>query len=150
MPGPLPSIRGFKPVFTVIGALYVMLACSMLIRGPAALLEFGVAPEVVAEPVLADFFRFFYALMAFIGVLTVVSGWVVHGRRRQAAVAAVFAVANVLWAQRDLATSDSAFGNRLYKGEATLMFVAIDLVLAIVFAALAIRGFARPDANAGS
>jgi hypothetical protein len=134
-----PSIRAFKPVFTVIGALYVLLASSMLLRGPAALLDFGVAPELVAEPVLADFFTFFYQLMAFVGVLTVVVGWVVRGHRSQGVVAAMFCAANVLWGLRDLATSDSAFGNRLYKGEATLAFVAIDVVLAVAFGALAMR-----------
>ncbi|MBC8069634.1 MAG: hypothetical protein IAG13_14955 [Deltaproteobacteria bacterium] len=143
MSGPLPSIRGFKPVFTVIGALYVALASSMLVRGAAALVDFGVAPELAAEPVLADFFLFFYQLMAFVGVLTIVVGWVVHGRRGQALVAAVFCAANVLWALRDLGTSDSAFGNRLYQGEVTLVFVAIDVALALAFGAVAIRGSRR-------
>ncbi len=71
MPATPPPIRGFALVFTVIGALYVVLASSMIVRGSAALVEFGVAPELAAEPVLADFFGFFYQLMAFVGVLTI-------------------------------------------------------------------------------
>lgn len=141
---PLPStIRGFTTVFTVIGALYVAMASSMLVRGVDAMLDFGVAPELVAEPVLEDFFLFFYQLMAFIGVLTIVVGWVVRGRGNQGVVAAVFCVANVVWGLRDLATSDSAWGNRLYKGDATLMFVAIDAVLVVVFGGFAARGVVR-------
>jgi hypothetical protein len=149
MSGPLPpappptSIRGFSTVFTVIGALYVAMASSMLVRGVDAMLDFGVAPELVAEPVLEDFFLFFYQLMAFIGVLTIVVGRVVHGRGNQAVVAAVFCVANVVWGMRDVATSDSAWGNRLYKGDATLMFVVIDAVLVVVFGGLAVRGLVR-------
>jgi hypothetical protein len=58
-------------------------------------------------------------------------------------VAAVFSVANVVWGMRDVATSDSAWGNRLYKGEATLMFVVIDAVLVVVFGGFAVRGWVR-------
>lgn len=143
MSGPTSSIRGFATVFTVIGTLYVAMASSMLVRGADALLDFGVAPELVAEPVLEDFFLFFYQLMAFVGVLTIVVGRVVHGRGRQAVVAAVFCVANVVWGLRDLGTSDSAWGSRLYEGEATLVFVAIDAVLVVVFGGFAARGLVR-------
>lgn len=143
MSGPTSSIRGFATVFTVIGALYVAMASSMLVRGVGAMLDFGVAPELVAEPVLEDFFLFFYQLMVFVGVLTIVVGRVVHGRGSQGVVAAVFCLANVVWGMRDVATSDSAWGNRLYKGEATLMFVAIDAVLVVVFGGFAARGLVR-------
>lgn len=146
MSGPPTSIRGFATVFTVIGALYVAMAASMLVRGVDALLDFGVAPELVAQPVLEDFFLFFYQLMAFIGVLKIVIGRVVRGRSNQALVAAVFCVANVVWGLRDLQTSDSAWGNRLYKGEATLMFVAIDGLLIVIFGAFAARGWVRKNA----
>lgn len=61
-------------------------------------------------------------------------------RRKQTLMAALFCAANTLWALRDLATSDSALGNRLYRGEATLVFVAIDVVFALAFGALVARG----------
>ena len=38
------------------------------------------------------------------------------------------------------ATSDSPFGNRLYRGEATLIFVCIDAGLAVAFGALLVLG----------
>lgn len=133
-------IRGFKLIFTVLGIIYVMLASSALVRGATVLEDFGVSPELAADPVLADFFMFFYQLMAFVGVLMVLFGWVTRERKRQSLVAAVFCVGNLLWAWRDLGTSDSAFGNRLYQGEATLMFVFIDLTWAVIFGALAIIG----------
>jgi hypothetical protein len=93
--------------------------------------------------VLEDFFLFFYQLMAFVGVLTVLFGLVTRERKSQVVVAAGFCLANLLWAVRDLGTSDSAFGNRLYRGEATLVFVYIDLGVAAIFGALAIVGVAR-------
>lgn len=42
---------------------------------------------------------------------------------------------------RDLVTSDSPFGNHLYRGEATLVFVLIDFAIAATFGALAIVGW---------
>jgi hypothetical protein len=134
------EIRGFKPVFTVIGAVYTLLASSMLVRGVGVLRDFEVPPELVSAPVLEDFFMFFYQAMALIGVLTVLFGHVTKGRSRQLLVAGIFCAANSLTALRDLATSDSPFGNRLYRGEATLVFVYIDVVLAVAFGALVVLG----------
>jgi hypothetical protein len=57
----------------------------------------------------------------------------------QRLVARVFAFASLLAAFRDLSTSDSRFGNHLYKGEQTLVFVFIDLVFALAFGLLATR-----------
>ena len=137
-------IAGFRAAFTVVGTLYVLMASSMLVRGVGAMRDFAVPEELVTAPVFEDFFLFFYQFMAFIGVLKVVIAWTVRGRRDQVVVAGVFCVANVLFGFRDLSTSDSALGNRLYKGEATMMFVVIDVVLALVFGYLAIRGLRTP------
>jgi hypothetical protein len=46
--------------------------------------------QVASDPVLTDLFMFFYQLMAYIGVLTVVFGFVTRERRAQAQVASVF------------------------------------------------------------
>jgi hypothetical protein len=143
MSDPLPPIRGFKLVFVVLGIIYVFFATSMLVRGVVVLQDFGVSAPLVSEPVLEDFFMFFYQLMAFVGVLTALFGLVTRDRRSQVLVASVFCLVNLLWAARDLSTSDSAFGNRLYHGEATLVFVFINLAWAAVFGALAIAGLWR-------
>ena len=133
-------VRCFRATLVIIGVLYVLMAASMLVRGVGVMRDFGVSPALVASPVLEDFFLFFYQLMALVGVLIVVFGLVVRGRRSQGAVAAVLCVSNVLLALRDLQTSDCALGSRLYRGSATLMFVAISAALALVFGYLAWRG----------
>lgn len=135
----MASIRGFKPTFTIMGVIYVLLASSMLVRGPAVLRDFAVPEAVATEPVLRDFFLFFYLLMAFVGVLTILFGQVTRERRAQLLVAGTFCVWNLVAAGRDLLTSDSRFGNHLYKGEATLVFVWIDLAFAVTFASLIVR-----------
>jgi Na+/glutamate symporter len=143
-----PEIRGFKYVFTAIGATYILLAGSMLVRGPVVLRDFAVPEHVTAEPVLGDFFLFFYQYMAFGGVLQVLFGRVTRGLRAQTLVACVYTAANLLAALRDLSTSDSHFGNHLYRGDATLFFVVVDLAIASAYGALAVAGLRRLRAEA--
>ena len=130
------EIRGFRTIFTVVGVIYMLLASSMLVRGGGALRQFAVPEELVTALVLEDIFLFFYQLMLF--------GWTVRGRRNQAIVAGVLCVASLFFAWHDLVTSDSRFGNHLYKGEATLVFVYIGLAYAATFGWLCARGL-RPQ-----
>ena len=109
MTEPSTGLRAFKPAFVVLGLAYVLMASSALVQGTAFLEDFGVSHELASEPVLGDFFTFFYQLMAYIGILTVVFGLVTRERRAQAQVASVFFVASILMALRDLSTSDTRF-----------------------------------------
>lgn len=142
------ELRWFKAIFTTLGLTYVLLASSMLLRGVGVLTDFGVPEEVVSSPVMADFFSFFYQLMAVYGVLMVLFGRVTRGLSAQLLVSRVFLFFGLLVTLRDLATSDSRFGNRLYRGEATLVFVYIDLAIAAAFLFLSlgrVRRAAAPE-----
>jgi Na+/glutamate symporter len=145
------ELRGFKAVFTGVGATYVVLAGSMLARGAAVLRDFGVPEGVVSSAVMADFFLFFYQLMAAVGVMMVLFGQVTRGRSSQLLVARAFFALMALATLRDLSTSDSRFGTRLYRGEATLAFVYIDLAFAAAFAWLSLGRSRRaaPPTGAG-
>ncbi|MEM6990176.1 MAG: hypothetical protein AAF721_06755 [Myxococcota bacterium] len=143
MTEPTTGLRAFKPVFVALGLAYVLMAGSALFQGTAFLEDFGVSHALASDPVLTDFFTFFYQLMAFIGVLTVVFGLVTRERRAQVFVASVFCAGSVLLALRDLSTSDTRFGNALHEGEATVFFVAVSVVYALAFGGLAILGFRR-------
>lgn len=138
-----PEIRGFKAVFTTIGVIYVVLATSWIVRGPAVLRDFAVPEAVIVAPVFRDFFSFFYLLMAIAGVAQVLFGQVTRGLRAQTLVASVYAVANIVLMLRDLSTSDSRFGSRLYRGDATLLFVVTDLAFATAFGVMAFAGLRR-------
>ncbi len=147
MTEPSTGLRAFKPAFVVLGLLYVLMAISALAQGTAFLEDFGVSHELASDPVLGDFYTFFYQLMAYIGVLTVLFGLVTRERRAQAHVASVFFAASILMALRDLSTSDTRFGSALYKGEATMVFVVVSVVYAAIFGGLAIMGFRRGPAR---
>ena len=138
------GIRGYKLVFTSLGLLYIAMASSMLVRGVGALREFGVPESVTLAPVLEDIFLFFYQYMAVVGGLTVLFGHVARTRGTQTLVSVVFCVLNLLGAARDLSTSDSSFGNHLYRGEKTMVFVYIGLALAGAFGWLAAAGLRKP------
>lgn len=139
----VPELRWFKVTFTTIGAIYILLASSMLVRGVVVLRDFGVDEAIVSSPVMADFFSFFYELMAVFGVVMILFGRLVKERRSQILLAGVFSLLSVLAAFRDLATSDSRFGSRVYKGEQTLVFVLIDVIFALAFGVVALRSSAR-------
>ena len=111
--------------------------------------DFGVSEADVSSPVLADFFSFFYQHMAYVGGLIVLFGWVTRAGTAQIAVSLVLSVANLVFAFRDLQTSDSPLGNHLYRGDATLVFVLIDLAIAAVFGALAWVGWTRSRRDHG-
>lgn len=138
------SIRGFRATFIGIGVLYVMLASSMLVQGVGVLRDFAVPESAIAEPVLEDIFLFFYELMAMVGVLLALFGQAVRERRQQALVASVLSVLNLYLMWRDLSTSDTPFGNHLYKNPAMLIPVFISLTLALVFAGFAWAGWRVP------
>ncbi len=133
-----PEVRWFRPIVTTVGVVYLLLAGSMLVRGVAVMRDFAVPEPLVTSPIFADFFSFFYELMGFVGVLTIVFGRVARGRREQLVVARTYCAANLLITLRDLSTSDSPLGNHLYRGSATLIPVVIDLVLAVTFGVLSL------------
>lgn len=136
--------RGFRTTLTIGGLLYIVMASSMLVRGPVVLAEFGVAPSTWRDAVLGDFFSFFYQLMAGLGALLILLGHVARERRAQLVTASTLAVGSALLALRDLSTSDSALGSRLYRGEKTLVFVLISVVYALAFTVLAVRAARSP------
>jgi hypothetical protein len=138
-------VRWFAPIMTVIGVVYVLLASWILVRGVGIMGDFEVPDAVVSSPAFADFFTFFYQLMAVVGVLLVVFGRVTRARADQLLVARVLCVVNALLTWRDLSTSDSSLGNHLYRGSATLIPVGIDFVLTLTFGFLSLgRGVAEP------
>lgn len=138
-----PGIRGFRSTFIAVGVLTSLMASAGLASGLGMLREFGVPEATLASPVLADFFSFFYESMAFIGLFTVLFGLTTRGWRAQRLVASVFTGTSLLLVARELSTSDTRFGNHLYHGDATLIFVLVDLAFAAAFGALAIMGWWR-------
>lgn len=133
MPTPNLELRWFKATFTTIGVIYVLLASSMLVRGVIVLRDFEVPESVVASPVVADLFSFFYELMAVVGGLMILFGQVTKGLRAQLLVSRAFCGLSLLGTLRDLSTSDTRFGSHIYKGDRTILFVVLGLAFALAF-----------------
>lgn len=131
-----------------VAVLYVLLALSMLVRGVEIMTGFGTPDELVRSPVFADFFYFFYELMALVGVLIGLLGITTRGRARQQKVAGVLCAVMLALLWRDLTTADWAFGSRLYRGPGTLVPPLISFVFALAFAWVAWPRPARSLAEA--
>lgn len=135
------EIRGFKVVFVILGVVYMMMASYALIAGTEFLCEFGVPKSVYAEPVFTDIFMFYYQLMWIVGLFTLLFGLVTRGLSAQRLIASAMCATHLFISWRDLSTSDSRFGNHLYHGEKTLVFVYIGLAIALAFGVVALLGF---------
>lgn len=133
-------LPGFRACCSVVGALYVLLASSMLARGaPVAMRPFGVPEEILRSPHYADYFHFTFVHMATLGVLIALLGRYVADGRPQQLVSRVLVLVQFHYAYLDFRTSDSVLGNRLYDGPATLIPPVIDLAVALCFAWLGAR-----------
>ncbi len=147
MTQPSTGLRAFRPLLVALGLAYVLMASSALVQGTPFLEDFGVSHDIASDPVLIDLFMFSYQMMAYIGVLFVMLGLVTRERRAQAQVAAVLFVTSLLLTLRDLSTSDTRFGNALYEGEATVIFVVVGAAYSLVFGGLALAAFRGRDAR---
>lgn len=140
-------VPGFKVACSVVGGLFVMLAGSMLARGAeTAMRPFEVPEAVLRSAHYADYFHFTFVHMAVIGVLIALLGRYVERGRPQRIVSRVLVVVLAHYAYLDLRTSDSAIGNRLYHGPATLIPPVIDVAVALCFLWLGLRRYA-PDGS---
>src|SRR4051812_12610623 len=99
-------IPGFKTICTVVAAIYVLLAGSMLARGArSAMTPFRVPEEVVASPYFADFFHWVFVHMVVLGILIGLLGRFVEGARAQRVVAGVLTAIELHYAYLDVRTS---------------------------------------------
>jgi hypothetical protein len=136
-------VPGFKTTLSVIGAVYVLLAGSMLARGAVASMQpFGVPEPVLSSPHYADYFHFTFVHMTVLGISIVMLGRFVEAGRHQRLVARVLGLINLHYAYLDFRTSDSVLGNHLYRGSASLVPAIIDVIVTLAFAWLSFRPFA--------
>lgn len=144
-------LPGYEVACTVVGALYVVLGGSMVVRGAkSAMQPFGVPDLVLSSPHFADLFHWVFVHMTVLGVSIVLLGRYVVQGRSQRIVARVLCVATIHYAYLDFRTSDSLLGNGLYHGPASLVPPVIDVVVVLVFAVLGFRSLRAIEAPAPS
>ena len=133
-------LPGFRTICTVVSIAYVVLGGSMVVRGPRAAMEqFGVPEVVLSSAHFADFFHWVFVHMMVLGVMIGLLGQYVREGKPQAIVARVLLLLELHYTYLDLRTSDSAFGNRLYRGSASLIPVMIDVLVTLSFLYLSVR-----------
>src|SRR5262245_61644270 len=78
-------LPGFRRVCTIVGALYLVLGGSMVLRGPQQVMQpFGVPELVLSSPHFMDFFHWVFVHMMVLGVLIGMLGrFVVDGVSQQ-------------------------------------------------------------------
>jgi hypothetical protein len=140
-----PILRGFKTICSAVSVTYVLLGSSMLIRGARASMQpFGVPEVVLTSAYFADFFHFLFIHMIVIGLLIGTLGWFVQHDRQQRMAARLLCVIQLHYTYLDLRTSDSIFGNGLYRGSASITPALVDLVVTLAFAFLSVRPVKSP------
>lgn len=134
------KVPGFRAIYCVIGALYVLLGSSMLVRGAVVAMQpFAVPDAVLRSPHFADFFHFTFVHMVVLGVLLFLMGRFLEGARPQQITSRVMFLVSAHYTYLDLRTSDSPLGNHLYHGPETLIPPLIDVIVTVCFAYLSLR-----------
>ena len=140
MPSPEQTLPGYRRTLTAVGATFVLLGGSMLVRGSrAAMTPFGVPEQTLASPHFADFFHFLFVHMAVLGIILVLLGRLVLEGRSQRLVARVLLVLQVHYTWLDVRTSDSPLGNHLYQGPGSLGPVVVDVLVLLAYLVLSVR-----------
>ena len=133
---PLP---GFRRVCLVISVAYVLLGASVLVRGGAAsMAEFGVPAATIASPHYADAIWWVYVHMIILGLVIGVVGRFAESPRLRLWFARVLLAAHAYYLYLDTRTSDSALGNGLYQGPASVVpaVIVLGMLLLLVHPSL--------------
>jgi hypothetical protein len=130
-------LPGFRATCLVIATTYVLLAGSILARGPmAAMADDAVPTSTLASPHYADAMTWVFLHMTFIGVLVGFVGWFVDDVRAQRAFARLMLVAASVYLFLDVRAADWALGVGLYKGPQSLGPVAVGAVTLLLWGRL--------------
>ena len=127
-------LPGFRASCLVLSALYVLLAGSLLVRGPmVAMADYAVPAQTLASPHYADAMFWVFLHMAMIGLLVATVGWFAEGARMQRAFARVMLGAQSFYFFLDVRTADWPLGNALYKGPGSLGPVVVGAIALAVW-----------------
>ena len=126
-------LPGFRSACLVIGALDVLLGASILVRGGAAsMAEYGVPATTIASPHYADAIWWVYVHMIVLGLVIGVVGLFAEGTRLRLWFARVLLAAHAYYLYLDTRASDSALGNGLYQGPASVAPAVIVLCMLLL------------------
>lgn len=138
------SLPGFRASCLTLSGLYVLLAGSILVRGPmVAMTDYAVPASTLASPHYADAMKWVFLHMTVIGLMIGVVGYFAEEVRVQRAFARLMLVALLVYTTFDVRTADWPLGSALYKGRGSLGPVFVDVLSLVLWARLS---FVRPRA----
>ncbi|MTI29464.1 hypothetical protein E1171_01425 [Cytophagales bacterium RKSG123] len=138
-------LPGFKATYISVGALYVLLAGSLFLRGiPESMAQFNVPSEILNSPHYLDAMLWTYSHMIILGLVIGLMGFFAEGVKLKGWMSGLLLLANAYYTLLDFRSSDSNLGNGLYEGEASLIPAIIALGITMLFLQLVVRNvFAR-------
>lgn len=121
-------LPGFRASCLVLGSLYVLLAGSILLRGPmTAMADYNVPAATLASPHYADAMFWVFLHMTVIGLILATVGWFADELRLQRAFSRLLLLATLVYTGLDLHTADWSLGTALYQGRQSLGPVIVDV-----------------------
>jgi len=146
-------LPGFKATCLTVGIVDVFLAGSLFARGlMQSLAEFKVPAEILASPHYFDAMLWVYVHMIVIGLIIGCVGYYADATNLllQKRLSVLLFVVHLFYTYLDFRSSDSALGNGLYQGAASVFPAVISLVITLLFLQLVIAlhsGQKRPLAS---
>lgn len=130
-------LPGFKASCLSLCAIFVLLAGSILARGPmVAMADYQVPAETLASPHYADAMTWVFLHMLVLGLLIGTVGWFAEGVRLQRAFSRMMLPVQLVYATLDVRTADWPLGNALYKGTGSLGPVVVEALALVLWARL--------------
>ncbi|MBI5515208.1 MAG: hypothetical protein HY909_15635 [Deltaproteobacteria bacterium] len=130
-------LPGYRATFVGVGALYALLAASILAQGPSrAMARYQVPSAILASPHYADAITWVYVHMLVLGLVLAVFGHLSEPGRLRVWMARLLLGAHVAYTTLDFRASALPFGTGLYKGPGALAPAVIGLVVTALLAHL--------------
>lgn len=136
-----PRWPGFKATCLTISGLYVLLCTGLFAKGLAvSMAEYQVPAATLASPHYLDSLHWVYTHMLVIGLLIGLVGWYAQDRAFKQAFSGLMLGVHGYYTYLDFLHADSAFGNALYKGPASVIPAYFSLFFTLLFLYLLIMG----------
>lgn len=130
--------------------MYVLMAGSVLLQDVIQYMSrFGLPQATLDSPHYHNAIFFHFVDMMVIGLLITLAGQV-ESLRFQRLFSSCMLLVQSFYLVLDIRTSDTSFGNSLYKGPESMLPVVVGFVFILIFLAQAVSSFRyRPETNCG-
>lgn len=134
MKKPLSFLPGFKASCLIVCGLYIFLTGGLFAQGlMQAMGSYQVPAATLESPHYFDAIFWVYSEMLILGLLIGAIGWLVTEGKAQLWLSRFICAAHVYFTFLDTRSSDTALGNALYKGPASIFPAIICLVVTLLF-----------------